>query len=79
MHLKIDVNGKQVEATPVEFVCVNEPFVEYHLSDGNVVRVKFVMTRILATADRGTAGEPIYSFQWQAVAVVDEKPKNTAN
>lgn len=74
--MKVSVNGREVETTAIDFVSVNEPFVEYHLANGDVIRCKFVMTRILATGERGPNGEPIYSFQFQAVAVVDEKQRS---
>ena len=78
--MKIRVNGKEVEATPVAFVAIQpEPFVEYHLEGGDVVRVKFVVTRILATGERNEQGEPIYSFNFQPVAIVDEKAKEQPN
>jgi hypothetical protein len=79
--VKINVNGKDVEATAVSFVSAGEPFIEYHLEDGNVARVKFVMTRIFATGERNAqTNEPIYSFQFQAVAVIEEQQaKPTVN
>jgi hypothetical protein len=77
--VKINVKGKDVEATPIKFVPVYEPFVEYHLDNGDVIRMKYVMTRILATGERNAQGEPIYSLNWQAVAVVDEKAASNAN
>lgn len=78
--MKINVNGKDVEAIQVGFAPVaGEPFVEYILDDGNTVRVKIVMTRIFATGERNTqTNEPIYSLQWQPVAIVEEKQRNGA-
>jgi len=78
MKMKINVNGKELEAVSVGFVSAGEPFVEYRLDNGDVIRVKFVMTRILATSERNPMNEPIYSFQYQAVTVVDEVVRGLA-
>lgn len=76
MKIQTEVNGKTVIAVSVDFVVANgEPWIEYHLEDGTIVRVKFVMTRIFDTGERNPNGERIFQFQWQAVSTCEERER----
>ncbi len=44
-------DGKEVEATVVDFLIKKEDFSEYQLVDGRIVRIKLVVTRILRLED----------------------------
>jgi hypothetical protein len=71
--VKVNVNGKEIEAEQIGFQAIKEPFAEYLLDDGNVMRIKLVLTKAFKTGERNTNGEPVYSMLWGTVAVVDEK------
>ena len=72
--MKMKVNGQDVDVVPVGFSSLGEPWVEYHLEDGSVARVKAIVTKIfMATEMKGEDGNPVYTFQSQLVAVIDEK------
>jgi hypothetical protein len=72
---KINLNGKEVEAQVIGFSPMpGEPWVEYHLEDGAIMRCKMIMTRVFKTNERNDRGEVIYQCQYQCVQIVDEKP-----
>jgi hypothetical protein len=45
--LKVTFLGKDVEATVVDFLTRKEDFNEYQLTDGQVLKMKLVVTRIM--------------------------------
>lgn len=51
---------------------MGEPFAEYHLEDGRVLRVKTVVTKVFRSQLIGQDGLPIYSIQSTPVMAVDE-------
>lgn len=58
---------------PVEVVASVEPWNEYTLSDGNVLRLKVVVTDIVrVTGQRTTSGEPVYSVNFAPIISVRE-------
>ena len=57
--MKMTINGKTVEAQPLDFEIGREEWNEYKLLDGGVVRVKLVATRILQVVDED--GKPVHN------------------
>ena len=59
--MKIQYQGKDIEATEVEVVTANEPWNEYRLSDGKILSVKNVLISVYkATNEKSPDGEFLY-------------------
>lgn len=71
--MKVPYQGRQVEGTPVEFLTRNEDFNEYQLTDGTILKIKMVVTRIIKLdEEKAPDGKPIYLIQSQnVVAPID--------
>jgi hypothetical protein len=71
--MKVPYQGRQVEGEPVDFLTRKEDFNEYQLTDGKILRIKMVVTRIVKLAEeKAPDGNPIYLIQSQnVVAPID--------
>lgn len=71
--MKIKFQGREVEAIPVDFLTRKEDFSEYQLTDGKVIRIKLVVTKILRLEGETSAdGCPVYHIlSTNVVAPVD--------
>jgi hypothetical protein len=71
--MKVQYQGRQVEGEPVDFLTRKEDFNEYQLTDGKILRIKMVVTRIVKLTEEKTPdGNPIYLIQSQnVVAPID--------
>jgi hypothetical protein len=59
--VKANYQGRQVEATEVDFITRKEDFNEYQLADGKVLRVKTVLTDVARIeGEKDTEGNPTY-------------------
>jgi hypothetical protein len=56
--VKVQYQGREVEGESVDFLARKEDFNEYQLTDGKILKIKMVVTRI---------GNPIYLIQSQNV------------
>ena len=66
--MKVPYQGRQVEGNSVDFLTRKEDFNEYQLTDGKVLRIKMVVTRIIKLEEEKTPdGHPIYLIQSQNV------------
>lgn len=66
--MKVQYQGKQVDGEAVDFLARKEDFNEYQLTDGNILRIKMVVTRIIRLNEEKTPdGNPIYLIQSQNV------------
>ena len=66
--MKVNYQGREVEGTPVDFMCRREEFNEYQLTDGKVIKIKMVVTRIVRLDSEKTPdGKPVYLIQSQNV------------
>ncbi len=66
--MKIQYQGRQVEGESIDFLTRKEEFNEYQLTDGKVLRIKMVVTRILRLEEeKAPDGNPIYLIQSQNV------------
>jgi hypothetical protein len=77
MKVKL-ANGQEVEALPVNFEPFKEPFSEYHLDDGTVLRIKFPLVKIRRTEERNPDGTRAYQYEYAPVMSVDE-PQERVN
>jgi len=62
--------GKMFPGKPVEFKGAAEPFSEYTLVDGTIVRVKTVMLDAVRLDTYTDTGDPVYQFQFQQVLAI---------
>jgi hypothetical protein len=44
--MKITINGKEIEASLIDHSAVTEPWSEYLLKDGTIIRCRLMVTRI---------------------------------
>ena len=67
MNEKPKINGK---ITPFEEI-QGPRWQEYHLADGNLLRMKIELLKVLSTGKKNPqTGEPIYSFQTHITSTV---------
>ena len=65
-----DQAGNPVEGDPVEIVNSSEPWSEYELEDGTVLRIKFVLGAAYRLKNRWNEdGEPLYVTKAQTVVM----------
>ena len=66
--MKVPYQGRQVEGQAVEFLTRKEDFNEYQLTDGTILKIKMVVTRIIRLEEeKAPDGKPIYLIQSQNV------------
>ncbi|MFC1917015.1 hypothetical protein ACFLX1_02680 [Chloroflexota bacterium] len=66
--MKVQYQGRQVEGEVVDFLARKEDFNEYQLTDGKILRIKMVVTRIIRLEEeKAPDGNPIYLIQSQNV------------
>ncbi len=62
--MKINIGGRVVEAEQIDFEPMKEEWNEYSLSDGNVLRLKIIVTSIFRTEEKDPiTGFPLYFVQ----------------
>ena len=62
------IQAKGTLITPIE---LNEPWGEYRLEDGTIVRTRQILTQLIRLdEEKAPNGEPIYLSQFQAVISV---------
>jgi hypothetical protein len=59
--------GRQVPGQEVEFSPTSEPFSQYTLEDGTVVKVKIVLLNAARLDEYNEQGDPVYQFQFQHI------------
>ena len=71
--MKVQYQGRQVEGESVDFLTRKEDFNEYQLTDGKILRIKIVVTRIIRLEEqKAPDGSPVYLIQSQnVVAPID--------
>jgi hypothetical protein len=70
--VKINIGGKEVEAEKITFKAKSEPWSEYYLEDGNVAKIKLVVTEAYLLPGRDTVtGLPQYAFKSSNVATIE--------
>jgi len=63
--MKVKFQGRDVEATPVDFLTRKEDFNEYQLiTDGRAIKIKLVVTKIVKVeGELDPDGNPVYIVQ----------------
>lgn len=64
-------NNKMFTGQSVDFAPTAEPFSQYTLLDGTVVRVKTVLIDAVRLNTYSDNGEPVYQFQFQQVLAIN--------
>ena len=66
--MKVQYQGRQVEGEAIDFLTRKEDFNEYQLTDGKILKIKMVVTRIIKLEEeKAPDGNPIYLIQSQNV------------
>ena len=69
-------DGRKVQATEVEVKTAKELWNEYELEDGNILKMKLVLVKVLKTSDKDIiTGVPIYIVNTQNLMVTSKKEK----
>ena len=64
-------NGREVEATDVDFKSIKEDWNEYELEDGSVLKFKTIVSSIIRTDDYDPmTGDPVYQTRSTSVVRV---------
>ncbi len=62
--MKVSYQGRQVDATVVDFITRREEFNEYQLIDGGIVKIKLVVTQIVRLDnEKDPEGSPLYNIR----------------
>ncbi len=63
--MKVPYQGRQVEGQSVDFLTRKEDFNEYQLTDGKILRIKMVVTRIIRLEEeKAPDGKCCQSAKW---------------
>lgn len=69
--MKANYKGQEIEAEEVDVLTYNEPWNEYQLSNGKVLKFKAIVTQILKAVDvKNPDGSDLYLFQYKSVTHV---------
>lgn len=69
-------DGREADFEEVEFETINEDWNEYELEDGEIVKVKTVVQKIMrATNTHNEAGDPLYQIASQNVVTASNIPQ----
>lgn len=67
-------DGRKVQATEIGIRKSTESWNEYELEDGNIIKIKLVVVRVLKTIDKDPiTGEPIYITNTQNLMAMSPK------
>ena len=62
-----EVLGQSIVDEDIQFETIKEPWNEYRLKDGTIIRVKLVLTIVSRTDKFDESGEPIYLLNMQPI------------
>lgn len=72
--MQVEFNGKMLEVTSVPFRPFSEPWAEYHLEDGSVLRFRSTVTQVVrAVTEKNADGSPLYITYSSNQMVVNPK------
>ena len=73
---KVQYQGQTVEGTEVPFQASREPWTEYLIEDGSVIKIKTVATEVVRLDDHyDQAGDPIYVLKSTQIVAVSANEK----
>lgn len=68
----IDYQGHSIEVVNVEAISCRESWNEYQLNDGNLLKVKLVVTKVSkATNEKTIDGKPLYLIKSQNIVILE--------
>lgn len=71
--MKVEYDNRIIEAELVGFIPFSEPWGEYHLDDGRVLRFRATIYRVLkALTEKAPDGSDLYIIQASNCTVVNE-------
>lgn len=74
--VKLTLGDRIVDAEKVEFKATAEPWSIYHVADGNIAKLKLIVTDIFRLDERDpVTGMPAYIFKSSTVAAIEEMSK----
>ncbi len=74
--MKIKWKGKEIKVVELEITNANEKWNEYDVSDGSVIKVKLVASKIVrALEEKNDIGEPLYLVSSSNVVSVKVNPE----
>lgn len=72
----VNYQGRKIEAEELDVLTSNEYWNEYQLSDGSIISIKLVLTRVFKALHEHTAeGESLYMIQSQNIVKVNTPPE----
>ena len=67
-------DGRKIQATEVEVKTSKEFWNEYELEDGNVIKIKLVLVKVLKTSEKDMiTGVPVYITNTQNLMIASKK------
>lgn len=71
--MKIKYQDREVEATELQILSEHQPWSEYTLGDGRILRIKNVLSGVWEIPEvKGKDGKPVIHTQWKPVIDVRE-------
>jgi hypothetical protein len=62
---------RQVPGQSIEIEMSSEPWAQYTLTDGSMVKVKLVLLDVIRLDTHNDQGDPVYQFQFQQIIGVE--------
>jgi len=73
MSIKLKLGNTEVQGVSVAFKPIAEPWSEYLLTDGSVLRYRATLTRLIKTENKNEDGTDQYIAQGMTQFAVEEK------
>jgi len=70
MERTIKVDGKDVALFETEPLNSNEKWNEYQMSNGDILKVKLILTRVLVSNEKVNNKQHVYQFDFKAISDV---------
>lgn len=75
-HVRVKLGDEWVEGEELEFEPLKETWNEYRCSDGSLVRLKLVVSKITKLEKRNANGEPIFQVLSATVLAATPSPQD---
>jgi len=71
------ISHREVEALNLDFEAKSEPWINYDLSDGTILKIRTLVTGVMRLeGEHDPAGNPLYNVSTQVVIRVVSSPKD---
>lgn len=64
------MSGVQPQPRVMDFTLLKEGWADYRMGDGNVLRVKLIVSKVVKTGVLNPDGTPQYNFMYGATSIV---------